>query len=288
MSRKRVSATLAAAAVVLTWSGPQAGRQQATFSAGVEAVRIDALVKDGKRIVPGLGPTDFQIRDNGVPQTVDLVLLEQVPLYVVLVLDASESVVGERLEQLRAAGLAAVGGLVDRDQAALLTFNQSVSLASGRTTDVRALRAALQRIRPAGGTALHDAIHAGVVVGDSHDARTLVLVFTDGADTSSFLPKEAVLDTVRRSDAVVYAALEGSRTPFLEQVTAETGGSLSMVGSTKDLPGLFAQILDEFRHRYLIGYTPKGVTKGGWHRIEVSVKGRPYTVKARAGYQVGR
>jgi hypothetical protein len=127
MSRGFMSAALAAGAVALTLSSPQAGRQQATFSAGVEAVRVDAFVTDGKRMVPGLGPSDFQIRDNGVPQTVDLVLLEQVPLYVVLVLDASESVVGERLEQLRAAGLAAVGGLADRDQAAMLTFNESVS-----------------------------------------------------------------------------------------------------------------------------------------------------------------
>ena len=286
MSRGRVA--LAAAATVLTLASPRAAWQQATFSAGVEAVRVDALVLDGKRAVPGLGPSDFQIRDNGVPQTVDIVLLEQVPLYVVLVLDASESVIGERLEQLRAAGLAAVGGLADRDQAAMLTFNQSVSLVSGRATELRTLRVALQQIRPGGGTALYDAMHAGVVVGNSNDARTLVLVFTDGADTSSFLTKEAVLDTARRSDAVIYVALEGTRAPFLEQLTGETGGSLSMVSSTKDLPGLFARILDEFRHRYLLGYTPTRVTKGGWHRIEVSVKGRSYTVKARSGYQVGR
>lgn len=245
-------------------------------------------MKDGARVAQGLGPADFLVRDNGVPQTVDVVLFEEVPLYVVLVLDASESVVGERLDQLRAAGLAAVGGLADRDLAAMLTFNQSVSLVSSRTTDLRSLRVALQQIRPGGGTALYDAIHAGVVVGNSNDARTLVLVFTDGADTSSFLTKAAVLDTARRGDAVIYVALEGSRTPFLEQVTAETGGSLSRVSSTKDLPGLFARMLDEFRHRYLIGYTPKGVTKGGWHRVEVSVKGRPYTVRARAGYRVGR
>jgi Ca-activated chloride channel family protein len=279
---------LAAAAAVVTLTSPRPAGQQLTFSSGVEAVRVDALVKDGARVVPGLGPADFQIRDNGVPQTVDLVLFEQVPLYVVLVLDASESVVGERLEQLRAAGLAAIGGLVDRDQAAMLTFNQSVSLVSGRTTDLRTLRTALQQIRPGGGTALYDAMHAGIVVGNSNDARTLILVFTDGADTSSFLTKEAVLDTARRSDAVIYAALEGTRTLFLEQLTGETGGSLSLVSSTKDLPGLFARMLDEFRHRYLLGYTPTGVTKGGWHRIEVGVKGRSYSVKARAGYQVGR
>ncbi len=288
MSRAGARHVLLAAAVAVALAALPAAHQQATFSAGVEAVRVDALVLDGTRVVTGLGPEDFQIRDNGVPQTVGVVRLEHVPLYVVLVLDASNSVVGARLDHLRAASLAAIGGLVEADQAAMLTFNHSVSLVSGRTGDARTLREAVQQVRPGGGTALYDALHAGIVVGNSKEARTLVLVFTDGADTSSFLTREAVRDTARRSDAVIYVALEGKQTPFLDALSAETGGSVSKVGSTRDLPGLFTRILDEFRQRYLIGYTPQGVTTGGWHRIEISVKGRPYTVRARAGYQVGR
>jgi len=288
VTRATFGLALAVAAAAVVLSASHAAPQQATFSARVEAVRVDALVLDGKRVVRGLGTADFQVRDNGVPQDVELVSFEQVPLLVVLVLDASDSVVGERLAQLRAAGLAALDGLIVGDQAALLTFNQSVALVSGRTIDVPSLRRALYWTRPGGGTALYDAIHAGIVVGHCDDARTLVLVFTDGSDTSSFLTKEAVLDTARRGDAVVYSAIEGRRTRFLEELATTTGGSVASVGSTKDLPGLFTRILGEFRQRYLIGYTPKGVAKSGWHRIEVSAKGRSYTVKARSGYQVGR
>jgi Ca-activated chloride channel homolog len=281
-----IALVTAAAGVVLAAS--RAAPQQAAFSARIEAVRVDALVLDGRRVVRGLGPADFQVRDNGVPQDVDLVSFEQVPLLVVMVLDASESVVGERLAQLRAAGLAALDGLRGPDQAALFTFNQSVSLASGRTSDLATIRRTLLLTRPGGGTALYDAIHAGIVVGNCDDARTLVLVFTDGSDTSSFLTKEAVLDTARRGDAVVYSAIEGRRTPFLDELAKTTGGSVSTISSTKDLPGIFTRILDEFRQRYLIGYAPKGVASGGWHRIEVTTKGRSYTVRARLGYQVGR
>lgn len=279
---------VAVAAVVLALSTAASGRQQAVFTSGVEAVRVDALVLDGKRIVTSLGPADFEVRDNGVPQAIDLVRLEHVPLYVVFVLDASESVTGDRLTHLRAACLAAIDGLGTGDQAAMLTFNQDISLVSARTGDLAALRAGVERIRPGGGTGLYDAVHAGLAIGHAAEARTLVLVFTDGADTTSYLGKQAVRDTARRGDAVVYVALEGERTPFLDQVSAETGGSVSKISSTKDLPDLFARIMQEFRQRYLIGYTPRGVAAAGWHRLDVRVKGRSYSVRARAGYQVGR
>ena len=286
LARARGALTIAAAVVALTAS--YAAQRQATFSAGVEVVRVDALVTDGARVVTGLGPSDFSVRDNGVPQDVEIASFEQVPLTVVLVLDASESVVGPRLEHLRAAGVAALDGLTRRDQAALLTFNQSVSVASRRTTDIDAVRTAIQRIRPGGGTALYDAIHSGIVLGQAGEGRTLVLVFTDGTDTSSFLTKESVRDTARRSDAVVYGAIEGTRTPFLKDLAAETGGAVFTVSSTRDLPGLFVRICEEFRQRYLIGYSPRGVARAGWHRIDVSVKGRSYSVKAKSGYQIGR
>jgi Ca-activated chloride channel homolog len=275
-------------AAVLGLAAARVPAKQVTFSAAVEAVRIDALVTDGSRLARGLGAADFQVRDNGVPQDVDFVRFEQWPLNVILVLDASDSVFGPRLEHLRAAGLAALGGLRDRDQAAMVVFDHRVLLASPPTLAFEKLREAIRTIAPGGGTALYDAIQTGIVLGGSHDSRSVVLVFTDGTDTSSFLTKEAVLDSARRSDVVVYAAVEGRRTSFLHDVTESTGGAVATVSSTKDLPGMFVRILDEFRQRYLIGYSPKNVARAGWHRIDVAVKGRRFDVKARTGYQVGR
>jgi Ca-activated chloride channel homolog len=275
-------------AVAVALSVVRVPAQQATFSASVEAVRIDALVMDGSRLVRGLTAADFQVRDNGVLQEVDFVRFEQWPLNVILVLDASDSVVGARLEHLRAAGLAALDGLRDRDQAALVVFDHQVALASPPTMAFDRIRSAIRGITPGGGTALYDAVHTGIVLGASHESRSVVLVFTDGADTSSFLTKESVLDSVRRGDAVVYAVVEGRKTPFLADVADATGGSVTSVSSTKDLPGLFVRILDEFRQRYLIGYSPRGVAKTGWHRLDVTVKGRRFAAKARTGYQVGR
>ena len=78
-----------------------AGRAQqspAVFSSKVEAVRVDVLVTDNSRAILGLGPSDFELSDNGVPQHVELVSFDQIPLNVILALDMSDSVAGERLE----------------------------------------------------------------------------------------------------------------------------------------------------------------------------------------------
>ena len=88
--RRRVSAVTGrvATAAVLSWvaaSGPHPGHaQQVTFSSKVEAVRVDVLVSDRGQPVTGLSPVDFEVLDNGVPQQVDLVSFEKLPLRVVL------------------------------------------------------------------------------------------------------------------------------------------------------------------------------------------------------------
>ena len=102
---------------------------QAAFSSKIENVRVDVLVTDEGHAVLGLGPSDFELFDNGVRQQVDLVSFDQVPLNVILALDMSDSVAGERLDQLRAAGTGLLAALHKAsDQAALVTFSEAVQL----------------------------------------------------------------------------------------------------------------------------------------------------------------
>lgn len=273
--------------VALLAAPAPAHSQTPTFSSKVEAVRVDVLVTDAGRPVHGLGPRDFEILDNGVAQQVDLASFEQIPLNVILVLDISESVAGERLDHLRAAGRDLVAGLKPGDQSALITFSESIALAAPLTPDASRTRAAIDRIQPRGATALHDAAYSGLVLGESDVGRSLVILFTDGVDTSSYLTREEVLDVARRSDGVVYAAAVGSRgrRVFLQDITRQTGGRLIELDSTKYLSQAFASILSEFRQRYLLSYTPRGVSRTGWHDLTVRLKDqRRGTVKARPGY----
>ena len=101
-------ATAVVFVIAATVLGATERSQRPTFAARVESVRVDALVTENGQPVPGLGPADFDVFDNGVRQDVDLVSFEQVPLDVVLVLDMSDSVAGERLDHLRSASDAAL------------------------------------------------------------------------------------------------------------------------------------------------------------------------------------
>ncbi len=262
-------------------------RQQPTFTSGVEAVRVDVLVTENGRPVRGLHAGDFEVLDNGVRQQVDLVGLENVPLDLVLAFDISDSVAGTRLGQLRSASDVLFESLRAGDRAALVTFNYGVRLRSALTADLAAVRLALGQVRPTGSTALFDGSYLALLSGDPNAGRALLIVFSDGVDTCSWLTADAVVETARRSGLVAYAVsvADAGRSPaFLRDLAAATGGRVIEIDSTWNLSSTFVDVLDEFRQRYLVSYSPRGVPRGGWHRLEVRVRGRKVSVRARDGY----
>jgi VWFA-related protein len=272
-------------------SGSSGGVAQTppTFSAGVEAIRVDVLVTDGDRPVFGLGPADFEVRDNGVVQEVAFVSAEKLPLNVILAFDTSASVSGEPLGHLRAAGRALLGRLQPQDQAALVTFSHEVTLREPLTGDVARVGRGLDQVEARGQTAVVDGAYAAMMLGELDIGRDLLIIFSDGLDTASWLTAPQVLEAARRADVVVYGvAVRGRDRPdFLRELSRVTGGSLLEVDTTRDLSAAFVRVLDEFRQRYLISYSPQGVPAEGWHPLTVTVKGRRATVKARAGYMGG-
>jgi len=251
---------------------------------------VDVLVTEDGKPVRGLRSADFEVFDNGVRQTVDFASAEQLPLNVVFTFDLSDSIVGERLANLREAGRAVLDGLLKGDQAAFVAFNDAVLVGPGLTTDAGLVRAAIDRAEPAGNTSLVDAAFAGMMLAEADVGRGLVIVFSDGLDTLSWLRPKAVLDVAKRSDAVVYAVSAGQagRAEFLGDLAEQTGGRLFKIESTRSLSAVFLEVLEEFRQRYLVSYSPTGVPQEGWHQLTVRVKGRSATVRARPGYVAGQ
>jgi VWFA-related protein len=263
---------------------------QPTFSSRVEGVRVDILVTDAsRRPLRGLTPADFTIRDNGVIQQVSVVSFGEISLNVGLAFDLSESVDGARLEQLRRASQALTKELLTGDQSSLVTFDRVVSLPCPLSANRSCIEDFLGAATPAGETALVDGVFAGMMVGESEVGRSLLMVFSDGLDTASWLAADRVLDIGRRSDVVVYPiAAKGARPEFLDELADLTGGRLHEVDSKSDLSAMFRSILDEFRYRYLVTYTPTGVARDGWHKLEVRVNRSGTRVRARPGYQGGK
>lgn len=260
--------------------------QTPTFSVRTETVRVDVSVRDGGQVVRGLKAEDFEVLDSGVPQRVDFVGFEDTPVGVMLVLDVSGSVQGAQVEQLRAAGARMIASLRPVDAAGLISFSDRVFVRSRLTSDRGRLSAVLQRPVTGGDTALIDAVYAAMVTGADTTGRPIVIVFSDGTDTASFLTSDLVLNTARRVGPAVYAVTTagGERDRFLGDLVRLTGGR--RFDATLDRLGeIFAAVLDESRQRYLVSFTPEGVARGGWHELTVRVRKRDrLEIHARPGY----
>jgi len=261
--------------------------QKRTFSVSSEEVRIDVLVTDSGKPVTDLQTSDFEVFDNGVRQEIEYAKIQQhSSINATLVFDMSRSVVGELLDHLKEAAYGLLSEFKENDRAALITFNHAVVLGAPLTGDFTQLKTALDRTQPSGNSSLIDASYAGLILAESGSELPLIIIFSDGFDTSSWLTGEAVLETAKRNDSVVYA-ISTHRQPdesFLNDLTKLTGGTLFEVESTGALASVFLSSLKEFRNRYLLAYTPRGVSEKGWHKLDVRVKNPLAAIRTRPGY----
>jgi Ca-activated chloride channel homolog len=278
---------LAIAAVALGCAVAAMHAQQTpVFRSGIEVVELDVSVMHGGQPVIGLTARDFSLTDEGVPQQVQSVTLDRLPLSVLLVLDISGSVSGDRLRHLLDAGDGLTRALRRDDRASLITFSHAVDLAVPMTDDLNAVRQTMFRIHPGGSKALRDAVQLALELRPRDATRPLLLVFTDGKDTASWLSANAVLDSARRIGIVVHIVRVESDS-FLDQLAQATGGRTWSATSDRQLRELFTRALEEMRARYLITYTPRGgVQKPGWHTLKVKLNNGSADVTARPGYFV--
>jgi Ca-activated chloride channel family protein len=264
-----------------------------TFAASVAAVYLDVVVVQGGQPITGLQGADFEVRDQGVVQDVRLARHEDVPLTVVLVFDASASVRGQRLADLKAAGRALLAGLRQQDEAALVAFSHELAVVAPQGTDRTAVQWALAGVQASGATAVWDALYAGLKLPRSR-GRALVVMFTDGEDNMSWLSADEVRRVAEQSNAVVHvvtlkdplglAEAAGSRA--LRRIAEGSGGRVWTAGASKDLQATFLRVLSEMQSAYLLTYEPSGVSGQGWHRIEVKLKASRGTLRTRRGYLV--
>jgi Ca-activated chloride channel family protein len=276
-------------AMLLTTGPLTASAQEQIFSITTEEVRVEILVTDNGKPIADLGAADFEVFDNGIPQEIQYAKpQQQMPIGAILVFDMSRSVAGELLNHLRDAAKGFLSDLKKEDRVALITFNNAVVLGSPLTREIARIQLALDQAQSFGNSSLIDASYAGLVLATSGvDVELpLLIIFSDGLDTFSWLTAEAVLETAKRNDVVAYA-VSTRRLPnksFLSDLTEFTAGSLFEVEAIEYLPSAFLRILDEFRQRYLVTYIPRGVSESGWHQLDVRVKHRSAKVRVRPGY----
>lgn len=191
---------LAAAALAVLTVAP--GAQQPVFRTAADVVAIDVLVMNGNRPVAGLTAADFELLDNGVPQTLLEVTRDRHPLDVTLVIDTSGSVHRRLLASLVEAVNTVRGRLREGDRLEVITF-------SDRLRELVALGSApgvprVDIVQASGPTSLNDAIAVALAAPPDLERRRMAIVFTDGVDTLSFLSEAQVVAVARRSRTALF------------------------------------------------------------------------------------
>ena len=268
-----------------------------TLEVSVDVVSVTASVFDkAGRPVRGLGPKDVELFENGVKQEVSYFReassagdpSERVPLSVVLVLDNSGSM-KPSLSFLQEAVLNFVYKLEDVDTALLVSFNDSVKGSSEFSGDTDRLERFVEGMQAWGGTSLNDAIHYSLGRIKDAPGRKALVVFTDGADTTSQMGEKDVVDYARAIEATVYTIGFrnqgfGFSTGFLKKIAAETGGQFFSPDKVGELIKVFNAISNELKNHYLIAYSPTRPPDGSWREIALKVNRPDTEVRLRKGY----
>ena len=292
-------AGLAGALLLLLAGGPASAEEQRAprFRSGVNLVKVTATVRDAEgRLVGDLTRGDFEILENGRPQRITHFDQGRVPVSLGVVLDVSQSMLGQRMDDARAALRRFLVDLLEPgDEVFLLLFNHDPKLEAPWTLGPSRLRGRLDGVRPYGATAIYDALVMALpMFADRTHDRAAVVIISDGSDTASDVTREDVRWQIRRSDAFVYAV--GIDAPerrpindrvnarLLRDLTAESGGYTEVIADSPELAPATERIAEELNHQYTLAYAPAVPPDGRYRRIVVRVRGGDYRVRARRGY----
>ncbi|HEY1676901.1 MAG TPA: VWA domain-containing protein [Candidatus Sulfotelmatobacter sp.] len=295
-----------------------------TLKVNVNVVQLFFNVKDKHgALIPNLTKADFDIAEDGTPQTIKYFTAESnLPLTIGMMIDSSGSQrnVIEMEKEVGGAFLRQI--LTDKDEAFVISFDITVDLLQDFTRDTHRLQNALNKAKVnvdftsggipgmgggpvpqhgnSPGTLLYDAVYLS-----AHDmlskevGRKAMVLLTDGQDEGSRLKIQDAIEAAQKADTIVYVLLCADRGFYggigysgegdMRRLTEQTGGRVINVGNKFDkLREAFDQIAAELRSQYNIGYTPTNTKlDGSYRKLEIKNK-QNYKIQSRAGYYAGR
>jgi VWFA-related protein len=280
----------------------------------VDLVNVVFSVKDGRnRHVADLGPEDFTVYEDGVPQEIKYFNSEtNMPLRIGLLIDTSNSVRPRfQFEQEAAVDFLHTVLRPGTDQAFVLSFDVSPVVVQDLTDDPLDLADSIRRLRAGGGTALYDALYLAckmrLAEGSGNDFRKMIILLSDGNDVYSVVSREEALEMCQRHDITVFTVStsappikytekarhlqnpcdvmgkEGDK--VLKHFAKETGGTPYCPFNTIDVGRSFERIANELRNQYTIAYTPTNRTRDGSFRwISIETRRKNLNIHHRPGY----
>ncbi len=305
----------------------QAGKEQEdssqTFKVQVNVVNLFFNVKDKHgALVPSLAKNDFQVFEDGKPQTVKYFAAESnQPLTLGILIDSSVSQTNVLPAEKDVGSEFLREVLREKDLAFVIGFDVNVDLLQDLTNSPRLLRTGLESARINGGgvgggppglgggpfptsnnpkgTLLYDAVYlAANEKLASEVGRKAMILLTDGEDQGSQMKIKDAIEAAQKADSICYVILIADRGFYwnagmgyggagaMKKLATETGGRVIEVGNKRDkLKEAFDQIASELRSQYNIGYTPTNNKQDGtFRKVEIKTTDKEYKVQARTGY----
>ncbi len=274
---------------------------ETTLKVDVKLVNVFATVVDAHGApVAGLAKENFSVSEDGREQKIAVFERESaLPLSVVLSLDTSGSTRKDLPLEVQSARHFAHAVLRPQDVLSLYSFNEIVDEVVPFTPSVKEVDRGLDRLRAGSATALFDAVMLGANALQDRRGRKVMVVITDGGDTASRVDYQQALRSAQEAEAIVYSIIvvpveanagrELGGEHALIQLSEDTGGKHYYASSAAGLDAAFAQISDQLRTQYLIGYYPsQKLTDSEFRRIQLKVQGENLAtglqVRNRAGY----
>ena len=290
--------------------GPAQGQDQGTIRVAVNLVLVDATVKskDGQ-IMANLKKDDFEVREDGVAQKLEVFSRDELPLNVALVLDLSDSI-GPFLGPLRDAATVALSALKPNDEVALFTFSTDAELRQPFTKDKNKIADQINTFDARGATNINDGIFAAaeyLLKAPPNGRRVIILISDDVGTSAGGQGTRDIVTEAIASDAVLYnLKIPGYNPPStifaasmipglvnIRKVMDATGGELFDVQNVSQLDSVFSALIQRIKTRYTLGYYTMANGAGGKpHKLDVRLassfgkKGRDYSILAKNGYYV--
>jgi Ca-activated chloride channel family protein len=262
-----------------------------------ESVPVYVTVTDaGKRLVPDLVLEDFEILDNGKPQTINVFENKPTPITVTVMIDTSGSMT-TALDFVKDGAEQFLLRLMPGDKAQVGEFNDKIRFHPGSFIEDRDRLVYLVKNELDFGypTRLYDAVDESIARLEPMDERKVVLVFTDGDDTASKLGVGKVMDRARAKDVMVYAIglvneyfngqqkVRSQPDRGLKKLAEDTGGGFFLLKRTSDLGETFTRVAQELHSQYVLGFSPETLD-GKIHKLDVRVKKAGMNAQARKTY----
>jgi Ca-activated chloride channel family protein len=290
------------------------GAEQAVpqFGVSTDLVVLSATAVDRKgRPVMDLQSDELRVFEEGEPQAIaHFTEAGGAKARMLLLVDISGSMEADEYKaRTMAAARALLGAMGPEDEVGLSAFDREYWPVVPFTHDHDAILARLERIKPWGSTALHDALAlAAAQLAEEAEGRRAIVVLTDGVDTASELGVEEAVARSRALDVPIYAVavvspLDDPRSPLytgkehpteeseagsvLQRYAALSGGQAFTVSDLDELGRVARTITSELDNQYRLGYRPPQ-GPAGYRRVEVRSTRKGVVVRTRRGYVAAR